>query len=60
MRAQSEKNQVDTWKFSTLAVTTVPGAVMAPVSNDTPAPATDRSCRARDAAAPAAPATPAP
>ena len=60
MRAQSEKNQVDTWKFSTLAVTTVPGAVMAPASNDAPAPATIAPVAPVTPPAPAAPATPAP
>ena len=60
MRAQSEKNQVDTWKFSTLAVTTVPGAVMAPASNDAPAPATIAPVAPVTPPAPAAPAPPAP
>ncbi len=39
MRAQSEKNQVDTWKFSQLQVTAIPGAAVPPAAAG-PAPAT--------------------
>ena len=39
MRAQSEKNQVDTWKFSGLQVTAVEGAAPPPAATG-PAPAT--------------------
>ena len=40
MRAQSEKEQVDTWKFSQLQVLAVEGAVPAEVVPAAPAPAT--------------------
>ena len=40
MRAQSEKNQVDTWKFSALQVTALPGADAPPAAPAGPAPAT--------------------
>ena len=40
MRAQSEKEQVDTWKFSQLQVTAVEAAVPAEVVPAAPAPAT--------------------
>ena len=40
MRAQSEKNQVDTWKFSQLQVTAMPGAAPAEAAPAAPAPST--------------------
>ncbi len=40
MRAQSEKNQVDTWKFSELQVTAVQGAAPPAPAETAPAPAT--------------------
>ncbi len=40
MRAQSEKDQVDTWKFSDLRVTDLPAASPAPAAASTAAPVT--------------------
>ena len=40
MRAQSEKDQTDTWKFSVLQVTAIDGAKPADAAPTTPAPAT--------------------
>ncbi|MCW6509557.1 hypothetical protein [Lichenifustis flavocetrariae] len=62
MRAQSEENQVDTWKFSLLKVTDVP--VDASAGAPPPPPATAGATKTDDTAkvtpaAPAAPATPA-
>ncbi|MBE7220789.1 MAG: hypothetical protein INR64_20165, partial [Caulobacteraceae bacterium] len=59
MRAQSEENQVDTWKFSALKVTDVPSEAAAgavPPAGDATTP--DSAAKVTPAA-PAAPATPA-
>ena len=50
MRAQSEKNQVDTWKFSALKVTDLPAPAS---SGDRPPSATTAPPAARPTAAPA-------
>ncbi len=57
MRAQSEKGQVDTWKFTGLQVTAMPGAAPAPTAPTEPAPAT---IAPKPTVTPAAPAAPAP
>jgi hypothetical protein len=58
MRAQSEENQVDTWKFSALKVTDVPtDGTAAPAAADTDGAKPDGAATMTPAA-PAAPATP--
>ena len=55
MRAQSEKAQVDTWKFTALKVTDLPsGTAPQPAGAATPAPAAPAAAPAAPAGAPAA------
>jgi hypothetical protein len=59
MRAQSEKNQVDTWKFTALKITNVPGAAPLTAQPVVQAPATVAPKPADAPVTPAAPAAPA-